>query len=63
MRFLFGDDGGPAAKPTVKDQIRDVVLWTVLGWMVFAGITAFDNHTTWHAPATTEQREALQGDE
>jgi hypothetical protein len=59
MRFLFGDDNGPATKPTAKDAIRDVVMWAVLGWLVFAGVRAIDHPTTWHAPATAEQREAL----
>ena len=60
MRFLFGDDNGPVTKPTAKDVIRDVVMWSVLGWLVFAGVRAFDHHTNWPAPATPSQRHALE---
>lgn len=58
MRFVFDEDR-PAEKPTSTDAIRDVVMWAVLGWLVFAGVRALDHPSTWPAPATPEQYHAL----
>lgn len=55
--MIWGDDDAPMTPR--QSVIQHVLLAAVLGWVVYAGMHAFDHPSTWPAPAPAEMVEAL----